>query len=604
MRTLKITLLSFLVTCGVTSCDFLEKEPYKIVPENYFQNEDEVLNSLTGVYSTLAQGSFYGNSYLNLVAGDDLTYYGGGTKRISTTGLICNNATTSDGAVTSLWATLYTGIDRANFFLEQIDRVSEISDENRNRYKAEVRFLRAFYYFTLVQNWGGVPFKLESTYASQSVDNKDIACTDKNEIYAFIVSEMAEVADEETGGLPTALSLNYLPGRISKSTAWGILARVYLCWAGEHYRDDQPAPAETKERFRLASEFAQKVMTQGHGLADNYADIFIDMSSDKYNTTAKESIWEVEFAGDGTGSVRSEGRIGNINGPSGGDYSSDSEVTGKADPGYAYSFLQCTPKLYELYEANEDKERRYWNLMPFSYRGALKDKDGKVPVKGVVGRTFLDKEAYDWVTGPSGYQARSLDYDGADDGQEYNKDIDQRGDVYRVDKLTAEPGKTFACAKFRREYETAAKKNKNSTSINFPILRYSDVLLMIAEAENEANGGPTPLAYECLNAVRQRAGISQNATDYISQERFRQAVKDERAMELCFEYTRRSDLIRWGEFVENMNALVMRAQNKQNWGEGQQAAPFFRVTSAYRYFPIPESEKAVNKLITGNNPGW
>ena len=183
--------------------------------------------------------------------------------------------------------------------------------------------------------------------------------------------------------------------------------------------------------------------------------------------------------------------------------------------------------------------------------------------------------------------------------------MDIRGDVY----LTAAPPATgpkltATCGKFRREYEPYPKKSKNFTSVNFPILRYSDVLLMIAEAENEANDGPTELAYNCLNQVRGRAGVEQNARDYISLQRFRQAVKDERAMELCFEYTRRGDLIRWGEFVEKMNALVTRAQNGVNWGEGPQAAPFFRVSSAYRYFPIPETEKAVNKLITGNNPGW
>ena len=59
MKTIKIALFSLLVAGSVSSCDFLEKEPYKIVPENYFQDEDEVISSLTGVYSTLAIGGFY-----------------------------------------------------------------------------------------------------------------------------------------------------------------------------------------------------------------------------------------------------------------------------------------------------------------------------------------------------------------------------------------------------------------------------------------------------------------------------------------------------------------------------------------------------------------
>ena len=65
---------------------------------------------------------------------------------------------------------------------------------------------------------------------------------------------------------------------------------------------------------------------------------------------------------------------------------------------------------------------------------------------------------------------------------------------------------------------------------------------MIAEAENEVNHGPNDLAYECINAVRERAGISK-LQENLDETNFREAIKDERAMELCFEYntTLRSD---------------------------------------------------------------
>jgi starch-binding outer membrane protein, SusD/RagB family len=116
MKTIKIALFSLMFTCGMTSCDFLEKEPYKIVPENYFKDVNEAQKFLTGIYANLAQGSFYGNNYLTIAGGDDLTYYGGGTKRI-TSGLICNNATTSNAPITAFWANLYNGIERANMFL-------------------------------------------------------------------------------------------------------------------------------------------------------------------------------------------------------------------------------------------------------------------------------------------------------------------------------------------------------------------------------------------------------------------------------------------------------------------------------------------------------
>ena len=83
-----------------------------------------------------------------------------------------------------------------------------------------------------------------------------------------------------------------------------------------------------------------------------------------------------------------------------------------------------------------------------------------------------------------------------------------QGSTYgdRESKNDANKNRNRAAAKYRREYE-ADKKSKNDTSINFPLLRYSDILLMIAEAENEVNHGPNDLAYECINAVRERAGI-------------------------------------------------------------------------------------------------
>lgn len=60
MKKIKIAFLSLLATCTIASCDFLEKEPYKIVPENYFQNEAEAQSFLTGIYSNLGQSTFYG----------------------------------------------------------------------------------------------------------------------------------------------------------------------------------------------------------------------------------------------------------------------------------------------------------------------------------------------------------------------------------------------------------------------------------------------------------------------------------------------------------------------------------------------------------------
>lgn len=77
MKLIKIFIVLFTLGLGVSSCDFLDKDPYQITPKNFFKNKDDAYSFLTGVYATLQQAPFYGNSYLFLVGGDDLGHYGG-----------------------------------------------------------------------------------------------------------------------------------------------------------------------------------------------------------------------------------------------------------------------------------------------------------------------------------------------------------------------------------------------------------------------------------------------------------------------------------------------------------------------------------------------
>lgn len=599
MKFFKYTI--YLLTIGflVSACNFLDKEPAKMTQDGYFNSETEAYSFLTGIYATLGQTSFYGEDYLCLVGGDDMQHYGGASTRAPMNrGLICANTVSSDPAVTALWFTLYAGINRANIFLENIGKVTEISDDKRNQYIAEARFLRAFFYFTLVQNWGDVPFKENST---KGVVNLDIPRTDRQQIYDFIITEMSEAADKETGGLLSAEALGKQVGRVSRSAAWAMIARVYMFRAGEHFRQNRPATQEEQVTyFQKASEYAQMVMNENyHDLVDKYWDVFIDLCSNEYNSTDKnESIWEVEFAGNGTSDARTEGRWGNTCGLAGPDLSNNENIIGKADPGYSYEQIFATPKLYQLYEANKDKERFYWNLAQFKYVEEEKN-------TGVTGRLFRNGTK-DYIINVLGNWGRgTYSYgDAKVDMTDPKKPVFLNIGDY--DNHTVVEDQGLACAKFRREYE-ADKKGKTFTSINFPLMRYSDVLLMIAEAENEANQAPTGLAYKCINMVRNRAGISEFAMgekDYAS---FKQAVKDERAMELCFELTRRHDLIRWGEFVTNMKEIPVKYNDSKIWKQinvNPVLNYFSNVDEKYNYFPIPDQEMSVNKKITENNPGW
>ncbi len=160
-----------------------------------------------------------------------------------------------------------------------------------------------------------------------------------------------------------------------------------------------------------------------------------------------------------------------------------------------------------------------------------------------------------------------------------------------------------ACGKFRREWETSSNKQKSYTPENYPILRYADVLLMLAEAENEANQGPTALAYECINAVRSRAGLTTPLSG-LSYEAFQQELRDERGRELCFESLRKYDLVRWGIYVDAIHNKLGAATQDSRWAPGNQYQGVkdyvSRTQERHQFMPIPTKELDVNGKLQQN----
>lgn len=550
----------------LSACNFLNTEPKDLTVDNYFNTEQEVASYMAAVYNPLMQEHFYGNAFpLYINGGDDLSFF---QRSTPTTSMICANTNSSDPYVFRFWRILYEGINRANLLLENVDK-PKMSDATREFYRAEAKFLRAFYYFNLVQGWGDVPFRTSST---QTTVGLSAPRTDKQVIYDFIISEME-------AALPHLKNVNEYTysGRVTKSAVQGILARVYLFRAGEHFRDKKAPDANTQKYFEEAKKWALQVKESGlHGLVRNYWLVFKDMAADKYNSHGvNESIWEVEMAGTRATVEQAAGRVGNTFGFGANvDFSTNpdfNDLTGRRNPGYSYMFIFASEKLFELYEEEKDTARGDWNIAPFKY--VTEGSGLNTRIKGL--QYFNGKKP---AVVPN-------------DGLEYTEGT--ASDL---------KNKARCAAKFRREYEVKTPKHKNFTPQNFPILRYSDVLLMIAEAENEING-PTALAKECINLVRSRASLPNVEAD--SKEDFRDAIKRERAMELCFEGIRRYDMIRWGDYYRSMRDMQSLVEISQNWPKGlKYAAEYYRVTEAYNYLPIPALEMSVNPDIKFNNPGW
>jgi len=135
-----------------------------------------------------------------------------------------------------------------------------------------------------------------------------------------------------------------------------------------------------------------------------------------------------------------------------------------------------------------------------------------------------------------------------------------------VRRLSTYTGMTIG--KFRVDWKSEIGVKVNKRSINWPVLRYADLLLMYAEAENELHEGPTAEATTALREVRMRAfshDASMIGTLPTSYEAFREAIIKERQLELGFESLRRTDLVRWGihyEMVSGAKEKVIQMANR------------------------------------------
>lgn len=139
--------------------------------------------------------------------------------------------------------------------------------------------------------------------------------------------------------------------------------------------------------------------------------------------------------------------------------------------------------------------------------------------------------------------------------------------------------------------------NYNNTDDNWPVYRYSDVLLLLAEALNEQNKSSEALAP--LNLVRKRAGLTDVTTT--SQTELRDIISKERRLELAFENHRWLDLVRTGKAIEVMTAYGAKVKaNPQAYYYPAGSAPLtqsYNVTQTRLLFPIPDREIILNPLL-------
>jgi hypothetical protein len=296
-----------------------------------------------------------------------------------------------------------------------------------------------------------------------------------------------------------------------------------------------------EESYAKVIEYADMVINSGkHNLLNDYKEVFMNLIVENNDPT--EVIFDVQFSNMRDQGLREGGKIGQLNGI---ENKTKNSLTGP----YSYGFIFAGVSLINSYDTDDD-ERYAWNIADWK---AKKDK----PV--------TQKNQYQWY--PGKYK--------------------------RGQKVLNEDGITYSI-------ETLESGDKNYTGINFPILRYSDILLMKAEAMNELNQRSGAILI--LNQVRKRAGLT--AIDEITvatKEAFRNEIMDERMRELCFEGLRRFDLIRWGVFQEKLQSAK---QDMINAGVNNKLAWMYiwaeNAQEKHEILPIPLKEIEENDLIKQN----
>ncbi len=261
-----------------TSCnpDRLDVEPVgEFLSSNFFQTEEQVFSGLVAAYDPLAWSMAYGNwiSYVMFgeIRSDNANAGGDSSDNDQPPWQEFDDFrnTNTNVATQPLYRRNYIGIFRANTVLLQ----SKVESANVDLYKAEAKFLRAYYHFELLKHFGPIPI-VEELLAP---DDINLERNTLSECFESIVSDLTEASEV----LPVTVSSGNL-GRVTKGAALSILGKAYLYWAD--MLNDDPA------KFDMAAQYLQEVVDLGvYELEDDLQTLF---NFNSRNT--KESVFEIQ----------------------------------------------------------------------------------------------------------------------------------------------------------------------------------------------------------------------------------------------------------------------------------------------------------------------
>lgn len=553
MKQYKFLVVTVLMAFGpLLSCnkDFLDRPPQNELSQNSFwTSEKDAYMALNAIYAVMDGG-----------AGS--IYEDGATDNAHAQYPWESNATTiSLGDVTTTmdegWD--FNPIRRVNYLLENIDKVP-MDEALKERFSAEARFVRAFRYFNLTNNFGNVPLFTQTLTVDEALK---ISRSPRAEVLQFVTTELAAIANI----LPASYSggKNNEKGRITKGAALALKARVHL-----YNSQWQEAVAAAQQVMGMGYELFSVAGEDEKGAADNYA-AWVDFASADEEAKFRTGLRSYE-------KLFWEANEGNV------EIILDRQYLEETDPQYN-----------NLYLLSDDLGG--WSSV--------------APSQNLV-NAYQSFKTGDDIVPPTPAQRAAMYANRATDPAFYNEYKNRDPRFYAsilFDKApwnTIEAGYEFIwvkggnnCSKtgynFRKLVDPMIWGQQIDNHANFPALRYAEVLLTYAEAKNELSG-PDATIYDAIDKIRTRAGMPVlDRTKFSTKDQLRTAIRQERRIELALEGHRFMDIRRW-KIAPGVMTTIYNLENglvqTRRWED------------KLYLMPVPQSEIDKNPNLLPNNPDY
>ncbi len=560
MKHKKIILLAITTTIvGVYACNknFLDVSPVGVLDEATLSSPKGVDRLLISAYAmldghdgSLGLGGEWGSSGSNFLYGG----IGGGEANKGSdagdqgpnmTPVQRHEATSTNGALNDRWKSIYEGVKRTNVVLQVLAKVTEVDDATRKNLSGQARFLRGFYHFQARITWGKVPFldeKIDADLASGAIKG----VSNDVDIFPKIVEDL-KFAYENLPEKQDAV------GRINKWIAGAMYDKVLLF---------------TKD-FATAKTVLTAVVANGtnpsgtkFGLLDNYDDNF-NLSFDN----SKESVLAFQASSKDNAGGRNANWGDMLNLP----------ATGPSSAGF-----YCPTYFFT--------------------NGFKTDANG-LPVANPHNTVVLDPAGQAGFTQYNGNVDTRLDWTIGRNQVPY-LDWGTYLTTWQRDISAGPFGAKKTCIRQSQVGEThdaSLWHSAGGVALNLNLLRFSEVILMLAEAEIEA--GTLQNAFTNINLIRNRAKNSRAVsfpaaygvpkvepypTVFASKADATTALRLERSLELGMEGQRFFDLVRWGVSATELNAYYAY-ESPMPYQVLLKPKPTFDAAKS-NYYPIPQQQ--------------